>query len=72
MPQKKTRKEAGELEGASIKLPPSMKRKLEEIARYEDRSASAQMRVFLAEKIEEYFREGKPDDRSGPTREKKP
>jgi predicted transcriptional regulator len=45
----------GKLEPTSLKLPPKMKKKLEEIARYEDRSASAQIRVFLAEKIEEYF-----------------
>jgi predicted transcriptional regulator len=68
-PMPRRKKEVEELEGTSIKLPPSMKKKLDEIARYEDRSASAQMRVFLAEKIEEYFREEKSDDRGG--REKK-
>lgn len=45
----------------SLKLPPSMKRKLEEIARYEDRSLSAQIRVFLAEKIAEYFERKKKE-----------
>jgi predicted transcriptional regulator len=55
MPRQQEMDSEDELEQTSIKLPPKMKEKLEEIARYEDRSASAQIRVFLAEKIREYF-----------------
>lgn len=55
------------LRGISVKLPQSMIEKLEEIAGYEDRSVSAQIRVFLAAKIRDYFAE-----RKSPPKEKKP